>query len=291
MKNYFKYFLPKILYGLALVLAGCVFVRATATGQLFFRVGKELELYLIGFAIFFLIFSIFSSFYEYHGFGSQKEVFRRGSNGPFVSITFDDGPSPKSTPQILDILKEKGVKATFFVTGKHVKKYPEIARRIVDEGHDIGNHTYNHKELAVSNRKTVLRELRKTDKAIWEATGRRTRLFRPPRGVCGSAARKILVEEGYKIILWTISTLDWRKVKPKTILWRIKVFIRDGAIILFHDSGSLFGCKVSERTNTVQALPLVIDFLKEEGYEIVTISEMFNGFEENGQKEEAWSKI
>jgi len=265
------------------MLLGCMFLREGTVGKLFFNVGKEFEFHLIVLAGFFMVAAIFTSFYEYHGFGSQEGMIRRGPCEPLVCITFDDGPSPKNTPQILDILKDKGVKATFFVTGKYVEMYPEIAQRIVAEGHDIGNHTYNHKELVVSNKKTILNELRKTDEVIWEATGIRTRLFRPPRGICGNAARKLLIEEGYKIILWTISTLDWRKVKPKAILWRVKLFIRDGAIILFHDSGSLFGCGDSGRTNTVRALPLVIDFLKEEGYKIITVSEILECLEESEQ--------
>lgn len=265
------------------MLLGCMFLRGGTVGKLFFGVGRELEFPLIILAGFFMVAAIFTSFYEYHGFGSQEGMIRRGPCEPLVCITFDDGPSPKNTPQILDILKDKGVKATFFVTGKYVEIYPEIAQRIVAEGHDIGNHTYNHKELAVSNKKTILNELQKTEDVIQRVTGIKTKLFRPPRGVCGNAARKVLIEEGYKIILWTISTLDWRKVKPKTIFWRVKLFIRDGAIILFHDSGSLFGCGDSERINTIRALPLVIDFLKEEGYKIITVSEMLECLEESEQ--------
>ncbi|HDP70106.1 MAG TPA: polysaccharide deacetylase family protein [Actinobacteria bacterium] len=285
MKNSLKYFFPKILYGLALVLMGFLFFKGTTIGEIFIELGRDLETFLIILAAFLLATSFLTSYYEYHGFGSQDGIVRKGQHKPLVCLTFDDGPSLKHTPQVLDILKKKGVKGTFFVTGIYVDKYPEIAKRIVEEGHDIGNHTYNHRGMA-SGKRTILSELAKTDEAIRRATGARTRLFRPPRGFLGGAARKLLLNEGYKVILWTLSTLDWRRVKPKTILRRVKLFVHNGAIILFHDNGSLFGCKTSKRTGTVKALPQVIDFLKSEGYKMITVSDMLRSLEENEQQDD-----
>ncbi|MDI6715616.1 MAG: polysaccharide deacetylase family protein [Actinomycetota bacterium] len=223
----------------------------------------------------------FVNYYEYHGIGPQDGVIRRGPHENIVAITFDDGPNPAYTPQLLDILKEKGVKATFFAVGLHVKKYPEIAKRIVNEGHDIGNHTYTHRDLVPSTRRQVLAQAHKTDQIIKRVTGISSNLFRPPRGIYSNAVRKLLVdEEGYRFILWTVSSIDWSKKSPRAILRRIARYVRPGAILLFHDSGALIRREGASRMNTVEALPLVIDYLREVGYEIVPVSEMLRRMEQ-----------
>ena len=230
------------------------------------------------------------SYYEYHGIGPQEGITRRGPHQNIVSLTFDDGPSPTYTPQILDILEEKGVKASFFVVGQNVEKYPDIARRIVAEGHDIGNHTYSHRELVPSTKKIVENQLEKTDSAIQKTTGVRTKLFRPPRGMLSNAVRALVVAHGYRIILWTASSMDWSGVSPRTMAMRLRLFMRRGAIILFHDSGALIRNEGASRGNTVQALPMIIDHLRDKkGYEIVPVSEMLSrlGEDEIIQPEEA----
>ncbi len=234
------------------------------------------------------------SYYEYHGIGPQGGIIRKGPHENLVSLTFDDGPSPAYTPQILDILKEKGVKSSFFLVGRNVEKYPDIARRIVAEGHDIGNHTYAHRDLVPSIRKVVLDQLRKTDLAIQNATGVKTRLFRPPRGIVSNAVRKLVVDqEGYRIILWTVSSMDWSGISPKTIVRRIRWYTRSGGIILFHDSGALIRNEGASRGNTVQVLPVIIDYLRERrGFEIIPITEMLDRLGENEpiETEEALEK-
>lgn len=223
----------------------------------------------------------FISYFEYHGIGCQDGIVRRGPHENVVAITFDDGPNPLYTPRILDILREKGVKATFFVVGLHVKKYPDIAKRIVNEGHDIGNHTYTHKDLVPSTRRMVLAQAHKTSQVIERVTGTSSNLFRPPRGIYSSAVRRLLVdEEGYRFILWTVSSIDWRKISPKAILRRIARHTRPGAILLFHDSGALIRREGASRENTVESLPMVIDHLRSKGYEIVPVSEMLRRIEE-----------
>ena len=217
----------------------------------------------------------FVSYFEYHGIGSQDGIIRRGPHENIVAITFDDGPNPAYTPQLLDTLKEKGVKATFFVVGLHVKKYPDIARRIVAEGHDIGNHTYTHKDLVPATRRMVLAQTHKTDQVIKRVTGRTTKLFRPPRGIYSGAVRRLLVdEEGYRLILWSVSSIDWRQTSPVKILGRVLAYARPGSILLFHDSGALLRREGASRQNTVEALPMVIDALRAKGYEFVTMTEM-----------------
>jgi peptidoglycan/xylan/chitin deacetylase (PgdA/CDA1 family) len=250
--------------------------------------------FFLALMVFFALAALLISYYEYHGIGPQDGIVRRGPHENIVSLTFDDGPNPVYTPQILDILKEKGVKASFFVVGENVNKYPEIARRIVSEGHDIGNHTYSHRELVPSTKKLVLNQLEKTDFAIRKAIGVKTRLFRPPRGIYSNAVRELVVTKGYRIILWTVSSADWSGVSPKTIFRRIRWYTRNGGIILFHDSGALIRKEGASRGNTVQALPMIIDYLRERrGFGIIPISEMLDrlGEEELIESEEAFEKI
>lgn len=227
------------------------------------------------------VLAAFISYFEYHGIGCQDGILRRGPHQNIVAITFDDGPNPNYTPQILDILKEKGVKATFFVVGLHVKKYPDIAKRIVAEGHDIGNHTYTHKDLVPATRRMVLAQAHKTEQIIKRVTGVMPKYFRPPRGIYSSAVRRLLVDkEDYRLVLWTASSVDWRKISADAILRRISRHTRPGSILLFHDSGALIRREGASRENTVEALPKVIDYLKAKGYEMVTVTEMLRRLEE-----------
>lgn len=229
-------------------------------------------------------------YHVYYGLGSRDGIIRRGPSQPVAVLTFDDGPSAVYTPRILDILKAKGVKGTFFLLGSQVVKNPEIAKRIFDEGHDIGNHTYSHRELLFSTRRLVQDEVERTEHAIQEVTGYETRLLRPPRGVYSDAVRRLLQGEGYTIALWTVSSRDWQGISARSILRRVKAFTRPGAIMLFHDSGSLFGWKGANRMNTVEALPAVIDYLLHtRGYKIIPLSEIL--VEQELEAGEAWGKL
>jgi peptidoglycan-N-acetylglucosamine deacetylase len=212
--------------------------------------------------------------YEYHGFGPQEGIVRRGPNRPCVALTFDDGPSPEFTPKILDILKEQRVSAAFFMVGRHVQKYPEVARRVFREGHDIGNHTFSHRDLVPATRATIIKEITEADKIISEVIGVQTRLFRPPRGIISNGARRILVELGFTTVLWTVSAVDWRGVAPRAMVRRILRHIKPGGIVLFHDSGALLRSEGGSRGNTVEALPLVIEELRKRGYEIIPLSRL-----------------
>lgn len=280
MRHTTRYILPKILYIVAFALLLLVFVKyMVLSGRIWQPEWKIWWSRIFYLAVFLVLSGSFITYYEYHGIGPQEGIIRRGPRGT-VALTFDDGPHPVFTPQILDVLKEKRVEATFFVVGKHVEKYPEVAQRIVKEGHDIANHTYAHRDLAPTTRRVVLNQINKTEKAIYNATGIKTTLFRPPRGIYSNAVRKLLIKKGYKVILWTVSTLDWRLLSPKRMLCRVKVYIRDGGIILFHDSGALLRKEGASREKTVEALSLIIDYLRyERGLEIIPISEMLRRLE------------
>lgn len=288
---------PTYLVLIALLVALLFALRRSFFAGWAFPFERDLWFYLSLMSFFFLGLSGLISFYEYHGFGPQEGIVRRGSQDSLkVALTFDDGPSPLYTPKILDILKEKKVKATFFLVGKHVEKYPEVAKRIVDEGHEIGNHTYSHRDLVPATRATVVKEIKKAEKVIESVCGRKPVLFRPPRGIYSNAVRKIILKAGYTIILWSVSTQDWRLVKPSFIFRRVKRFCRPGSIILFHDSGALIKPEGGSRGHTVEALPKVIDWLRANGYQISTVSSLL---EEAGisqqlaqpETQEAWESL
>jgi peptidoglycan/xylan/chitin deacetylase (PgdA/CDA1 family) len=239
------------------------------------------SLFIFGMALF-VILAGFVSYYEYRGIGPQDGIFRRGfaPGERVVSLTFDDGPSPVYTTQILDILARHGIKATFFVTGRHVEKYPEIAHRIVAEGHDIGNHSYSHCNMVLLDDQQLQNEIKKAERAIIKSAGVRPTLFRPPRGVYSNRVRRAILDEGYQIVLWSVSTMDWSPFGTGIIASRVKMFTRNGSIVLFHDSGSLVRREGGNRRSTVESLPTIIEYLKSHGYEIVPVSELLLRTEE-----------
>lgn len=227
----------------------------------------------------FLIVSIVAaavSYYEYHGIGLQDGVFRHGdpTKEKIAAITFDDGPSAAYTPLILDILAEKNVKATFFLTGQMAEEHSAIARRIAAEGHETGNHTYSHVNMVFLKPDNLIREIERGERAVASATGRKPVLFRPPRGLFNNHVREALVSRGYRIILWSVSAADWSLLSAEAIKMRVKKYTRPGGVILFHDGGALVKNQGGKRDKTVAVLPEVIDYLHSEGYSLVTIGEM-----------------
>ncbi len=222
----------------------------------------------------FLILLYFNK-YVYKGFGIQKDIIRHGPHHfKYVALTFDDGPDPVYTPEILDILKEKDVRATFFLIGKNVSSHPEIAQRMVEEGHLIGSHTHSHKSLIPLSAKSTYKEIKNAEAAIEEATGIRPTLFRPPRGVYSSYAQELLKEERYTLVLWDLSAVDWAELAPKRIVANVVNKVKPGSIILLHDSGDLITYRGGDRHSTVKALPEIIDKLRAQGYEFITIDQM-----------------
>ncbi|NLY52279.1 MAG: polysaccharide deacetylase family protein [Firmicutes bacterium] len=213
--------------------------------------------------------------YVYRGFGLQPELFRVGNPElPFIALTFDDGPDPVYTPMILDILREKDVRATFFMIGKHVERYPDIVQRIVDEGHDIGNHTYSHRNLYGLDEKNTWHEIAKADEVISKVTGIKPHLFRPPRGMYTNASIRFAHELGYTTVLWSVSSRDWAEISAGQLARHVLKNTQGGDILLFHDSGSFIGTYGGYRYNTVNALPRIIDELQAKGLHFVTVSQL-----------------
>ncbi|MBW6464375.1 MAG: polysaccharide deacetylase family protein [Bacillota bacterium] len=214
-------------------------------------------------------------YYVYRGFGTQADIIRRVPEpGNRVAITFDDGPSEKYTPRILDILKEKNAKATFFMVGMQVEKNPELVRRIVEEGHDAGNHTYGHITVPNSPPPRLAAQIMRTNLAILQHSGVYPQFLRPPRGLYDMRMRRLAGLFGQNLILWSLSSQDWHpRATPAGIARRVLEKASAGDIILFHDSGSLLGKEGANRQPTVDALGPVIDGLRAKGLEIAGLEE------------------
>jgi peptidoglycan-N-acetylglucosamine deacetylase len=189
------------------------------------------------------------------------------SKSKFVSLTFDDGPSP-FTNQILDILGTYNIKATFFVVGEAAKNYPDIIKRMKAEKHIIGNHTWNHPPITDIARTELLTQLKKTNMIIKEIIGIEPTIFRPPYGSIDTQSLKVIHATGLKSVLWTVDSLDWSLKDEKVIIERIKNETKGDGIILLHD-GDQYGS--GSRNHTVLALPRIIENFIKLGYEFITI--------------------
>ncbi|WP_246132112.1 polysaccharide deacetylase family protein [Paenibacillus hemerocallicola] len=187
-----------------------------------------------------------------------------------VALTFDDGPDKKYTPLILDVLKKREVKATFFVVGIQVAKYGDVLKRISEEGHAIGNHTWDHADLTKRTAEQVAEQIDKTDTAIRKALGTGTALFRPPYGAADEQVKTSSAAAHQHLVLWTVDTRDWAGTSSAEMLDKVKKQTKPDGIILMH----CFGGKNGKLDNTVEALPQVIDYLKGEGYTFVTVNEL-----------------
>lgn len=185
-----------------------------------------------------------------------------------VALTFDDGPDARHTPEVLDILKEKGIKATFFLVGTQIAKYPEVVKRINDEGHAIGNHSYDHKDLSKLSKQQVINEMTRTDDLLNDALGFTPTLFRAPYGAVSSTLKSVLKTNGRDLIGWNVDTRDWAGTSISDMRHMIKHDTRPGSTILMHSFGN------KHVKNTVEMLPDVIQDLQDMGYSFVTSDQM-----------------
>ncbi len=209
----------------------------------------------------------------YEKFPQYPTLYHQGAGGEHqVALTFDDGPDPTWTPKILDILKQQNVPAAFFLLGQQAENYPGVVRRIVNEGHEIGSHTYTHPNLALCGEQRERIELDATQRLIQAITGRSTTLFRPPYEADSRPSEiaevtPLLLSQDlhYLTVMENIDPEDWARPGADVILQRIKQQRRNGSIILLHDAGG-------DRSQTVEALPRIIDYLRARGDQIVSLS-------------------
>ncbi len=183
---------------------------------------------------------------------------------PMVALTFDDGPLEGSTNRILDILEENGVRATFFIQGKQAALYPELVQRAYGLGSEIGNHTYNHKDLTTLEDREAMDQIESVNSLVAELTGRACALVRPPHGR-GWRDSRVLELVPYPLILWSIDTKDWSTRDPSKTISAVLDGVKDGDIVLMHDV----------YVETAEAAAAIIPELIARGYQLVTVSEMF----------------
>jgi len=200
-------------------------------------------------------------------------VFAHGEKSlPLVALTFDDGPSIY-TAELLDTLSKYNVKATFFLVGNNVDKYPALAKRIVAEGHAIGNHTYTHPFWGpLETPDLIHKEIDKTETSILAATGIKPDYFRPPHGWRSPWMMNLVRKENYTVVTWTVSPDDWQNISSATICQRVLSKCGSGSIVLLHDGIELK--QDPKRQQTIKALPTIISRLHERGYQFVTIPQL-----------------
>ena len=202
----------------------------------------------------------YSSTFVLQGPGNRREV----------ALTFDDAPDDVFTPMVLDVLKREGVKATFFCVGNRIEKHPDVMRRIVAEGHVVGNHSYSHANLPRLSDEKFREEIRKTDELIRKFTGYTPSFVRPPYGNITEEQIKWLASQKRKIVGWNVDSLDWKSLSREEVKTNILAHVKPGAIILQHSAGGTG----EDLTGTVEALPEVIRKLRADGVEFVTVARM-----------------
>ncbi|MEH1789205.1 polysaccharide deacetylase family protein [Nostoc sp.] len=190
------------------------------------------------------------------------------ANEKVIALTFDDGPGPKNTAQILEILKKNDIKATFFMIGEMVKYFPQIAKQVAADGHVIGNHTWHHwyRQMDLA---TAASEIDRTAEIIYKTTGEKTTLFRPPGGFLNNGLAEYAKNKKYAVMMWSEESGDAERRSPQVpmLIKNVLKYAKPGAIVLMHDGGG-------NRSKSVKALPEMIAGLKAQGYRFVTIPQL-----------------
>lgn len=206
--------------------------------------------------------------------GAENIIYRSAATDNMkIALTFDDGPHPYRTAEILQVLEKYNIKATFFVIGQNVDNYPDCFKKILSKGHEIGNHTYSHQSLKDCSCQSIEKEFKNFNTALSKYNCASPIIIRPPGGLLSSTLKDYADSNGYNIILWSIDTLDWAHTDAKEIANNVISNAKGGDIILMHDY-------VSDKSPTKEALEAFIPILIERGFEFVTVSELIK---ENAQ--------
>lgn len=203
------------------------------------------------------------TYYETRG----EIVWEVNTDEKVIALTFDDGPHPKYTAQVLELLKQYDAKATFFVVGNKIQLYPDVLEQTAREGHEIANHTYSH--AYIGRNTNIKKELNTTEDLIVAKTGQRAQLFRPPGGFYNERLVSVVKDEGYKMIMWSwqLDTKDWDTPGVNRIVNTVLKNAKNGNIVLFHDY-------IEGPTQTIAALKIILPELKNRGYRLITVSEL-----------------
>ncbi len=198
----------------------------------------------------------------------DADVYRKKENDYMkIALTFDDGPHPRYTPQILNILEKYNVKATFFIVGINAHYYPDTLVKVANSGHEIGNHTYTHPRVSTIERQELISQVEKCETEIYGITECKTKNFRPPEGMLDNSILSVLKSLDYKVILWDIDTRDWDHTPANEIAENVVDRVSSGDIILMHDY-------IDRDSPTPEALNIFLPILIEKGYKFVTVSEL-----------------
>lgn len=202
--------------------------------------------------------------FSFEGFKKELPIYSVETDEKKVALTFDAAWGDDYTLGILDILDKHDIKGTFFLVGFWVDKHPEHVKEISNRGHEIGNHSTNHPYMTQISDDEVVKELKTTSDKIEELTGNRPVLFRPPFGDYDDRVINLCRENGYYVIQWDVDSLDWKELGVQPVVDRVTRNVRNGSIVLFHNNAKYI----------LEFLPIVVERLKEEGYEFVTVSEL-----------------
>jgi peptidoglycan/xylan/chitin deacetylase (PgdA/CDA1 family) len=199
------------------------------------------------------------------GIDEKVTFYEVNVDGPYIAMTFDDGPHATNTAKLLDMAAKRHIKLTFFVLGECVEQNPAVLQREVAEGHEIGNHSWSHPNLAKLSDQAVRSQLQRTEDLIVKTAGVKPTLMRPPYGELTKRQRIWVNRDfNYKVILWDVDPLDWKRPGPSVVASRIIAGARPGSIILSHDI----------HPPTIEAMPQVFDALLAKGFKFVTVSEL-----------------
>lgn len=210
------------------------------------------------------------------------DTFRtRGPRVKRIALTFDDVPDPRFTGKVLDVLQQHHVKATFFVVGNRAKKHPELLKRIHEEGHAIGNHSYNHAQLNRLSLSEFIKQIERTNTVIQSITGVKPALIRPPYGDINEEQLKWARKNGFKVVNWNVDSLDWKGLAKDEVKQNILSAAGPGSIVLQHAGGGTG----SDLSGSIEALPEIITELHRQGYSFVTLPDMLGVPESKAQKD------
>jgi peptidoglycan/xylan/chitin deacetylase (PgdA/CDA1 family) len=213
----------------------------------------------------------------YHTMAPRSQLYGHtfvggGPDSRQLALTFDDGPNDPWTPRLLEVLERRQVRATFFMIGNFVRQKPTIARQVVEAGHVVANHTFSHPNLIFADVATVERQVSECERALTDAIGDHSRLFRPPFGGRTPMALRAIGRQGLDTVMWRVSGFDWNAKSARQIEQKVVAGVRGGDVILLHDGGHRH--MGADRSCTVTAVDHLIAWGQEQGYNFVTVPEM-----------------
>ncbi len=199
-------------------------------------------------------------------------LFKGNTADKVVSLTFDDGPYPVYTEKILRILQDNDIEATFFLVGENIEEHPEIARKVVEAGQIVGIHAYTHKDMLRMNQEEVYQQLEQAKTSVKKHLGQDAIYFRPPHGFKDYRVMAATAKAQVQVVTWSAMGQDWKEISAKQVVENVMKDIHPGSIVLLHDGDS--PNNIASRQRTVEALPMLLQALQQEGYRVISLDAM-----------------